>query len=714
MTTSAREQAARPTTAPPLRTNLKAGAATDPLERDADEIADRVMRTPDPGLSVLPCCPRGCPDHGAQTQSRVPPVVAATRGGATREAGAHDPVLTGLATAVREQTRLPTMPRVHAKLEVSHPDDPEEQEAERLAAAVMRMAAPDACDEEIQSDPGTPAVQRACKACGDELRRQPLEEEDEDEEILRAAPQARGAVPAVTPAIASSIRTLQGSGDPLPSQALAFFQPRFGVDLSDVRVHTSSGAAEAARALKARAFTTGHDIVFGSGQYVPDAASGRRLLAHELAHVLQQRGVQKSSPLLSKAVQRQEDESTREGSNVSDALFLSEGAGDALDRLVRTGFYEECVELASDFQLAVEGIEAHLSSQFSHVVDANVGSELAFGADTVREFFELLGEAASRPDVTESDEEQPSETYDAEYAQMIDDLYGFTRAEVDILLAYAAIWDAVLLRNVLIMVAAFVEVYNRALAELTLRALRDNLEAKLRALAAALAEAGRNVYEAWAQTAIDLLLPTITLALVSIGIMNPIIAALVVAGAAIGIDYFLGPDTGVMGAMSNLKSGADGLREAGKEAAEELQRNPEILQRAAVGLKKTEPDLFEALDTGYRYIRNSSELVMSSKVGRVTGTAGKVYSKWAPGLGAVFDAYEVKTADIQYAEAIRTNAQEVDRARAEFVAKYDEAKSMLQRSLALVGAMVKPADELTTIVEDLYDYIQELKAMQAR
>ena len=67
-------------------------------------------------------------------------------------------------------------------------------------------------------------------------------------------------------------------------------EPRFDQDFSRVRVHTDSKAAETARAVNAQAFTVGQDVVFGAGQYAPDTHGGRRLLAHELAHVVQQGG----------------------------------------------------------------------------------------------------------------------------------------------------------------------------------------------------------------------------------------------------------------------------------------------------------------------------------------------------------------------------------------------------------------------------------------
>lgn len=86
----------------------------------------------------------------------------------------------------------------------------------------------------------------------------------------------------------SRIQTLMGGGQPLPESARDFFEPRFGYDFSGVRVHTDGKAAQSARALNAMAFTAGREIVFCAGRYVPDTTEGKRLLAHELAHVVQQ------------------------------------------------------------------------------------------------------------------------------------------------------------------------------------------------------------------------------------------------------------------------------------------------------------------------------------------------------------------------------------------------------------------------------------------
>jgi hypothetical protein len=81
---------------------------------------------------------------------------------------------------------------------------------------------------------------------------------------------------------------LASSGSPLSGETLAYLQPRFGHDFGQVRVHADARAAAAAEAVSAKAFTVGQHLVFGAGEYRPGTPDGDHLLAHELAHVVQQ------------------------------------------------------------------------------------------------------------------------------------------------------------------------------------------------------------------------------------------------------------------------------------------------------------------------------------------------------------------------------------------------------------------------------------------
>jgi hypothetical protein len=92
---------------------------------------------------------------------------------------------------------------------------------------------------------------------------------------------------------------LRSPGRPLDAYTRAFMEPRFGHDFGKVRVHSDAKAGESARTVDALAYTVGQDIVFGAGQYAPGTIPGQRLLAHELAHTVQQSSgasVMKSDP----------------------------------------------------------------------------------------------------------------------------------------------------------------------------------------------------------------------------------------------------------------------------------------------------------------------------------------------------------------------------------------------------------------------------------
>lgn len=97
------------------------------------------------------------------------------------------------------------------------------------------------------------------------------------------APTHRAAAPPIVQSVLSA-----GAGRPLDTPTLAFFEPRFGMDLSAIRVHGGDAAERSARAINARAYAAGHDIVLGPGAPPLSTQAGRRLLAHEIAHTVQE------------------------------------------------------------------------------------------------------------------------------------------------------------------------------------------------------------------------------------------------------------------------------------------------------------------------------------------------------------------------------------------------------------------------------------------
>ena len=168
-------------------------------------------------------------------------------------------------------------------------EEEEEEEpiqAQPLAAQITPLVQRQDEDEEEEEEEPIQAKPLAAQITP-LVQRQDEDEEEEEEEPIQAKP-ARGPTPRVGPGLAAQIRSLKGGGRPLSRAERGFFEPRFGYDFGRVRVHTNGRAAELSRSLKARAFTHGRDIVLGSGRYRSGLDQGRRLLAHELTHVVQQ------------------------------------------------------------------------------------------------------------------------------------------------------------------------------------------------------------------------------------------------------------------------------------------------------------------------------------------------------------------------------------------------------------------------------------------
>jgi Domain of unknown function (DUF4157) len=151
-----------------------------------------------------------------------------------------------------EQKKLVGTP-LQPKLRINEPGDRYEQEADRIADGIMGSA------HHSPTQAVSPQLQRL------------------------GADQA-GSVAA--PAIVGNV--LSAPGQPLDAATRAFFEPRFGHDFGRVRVHAGGMAEQSARDVNAVAYTVGHDVVFGAGRFAPGTHEGRRLIAHELSHVVQQ------------------------------------------------------------------------------------------------------------------------------------------------------------------------------------------------------------------------------------------------------------------------------------------------------------------------------------------------------------------------------------------------------------------------------------------
>jgi hypothetical protein len=151
--------------------------------------------------------------------------------------------------------------RIQAKLAINQPGDEYEQEADRVAGEIVL----------------SPGLQRGSHMPGGQA-----------EPLIRRRVMEGGSAEAEAPAIVDEV--LRSSGQPLDRSSREFFEDRFGHELGRVRVHHDARAAESAQAVNAQAYTSGQDVVFAAGKYDPSSLDGKRLLAHELTHVIQQGG----------------------------------------------------------------------------------------------------------------------------------------------------------------------------------------------------------------------------------------------------------------------------------------------------------------------------------------------------------------------------------------------------------------------------------------
>jgi Domain of unknown function (DUF4157) len=160
------------------------------------------------------------------------------------------------------------------KLSVNQPNDPEsfrdEQEADTVAEKVTGMN--DSSTQKLFFRP--PAIQRKCAHCEEEEKK--AQRKESNNETIEASAQTE-----------NYIASLSG-GKQLSKNERDFFEPGLGYDFSNVRLHTGNEANQSAENINALAYTHGNDIVFASNQYQPGTNEGRKLLAHELTHVVQQ------------------------------------------------------------------------------------------------------------------------------------------------------------------------------------------------------------------------------------------------------------------------------------------------------------------------------------------------------------------------------------------------------------------------------------------
>jgi hypothetical protein len=249
--------------------------------------------------------------------------------------------------------------RLQTKLAIGQPGDKYEREADTVAQRVVSMPestvqrATDDKKKEIQKAPLvsgiTPLVQSAVDEkkelqktpVGDDKKEQGIQRtpvaddkekepgikrkavDDKKEDALQKKEGAGNTSSMSTTAtghVESTINSSKGGGHPLSENDRSYFEPRFGTSFEDVRLHTDTQAAQVSGDLNAQAFTVGKDVFFGAGKFDTGSGAGKRLMAHELTHVVQQMN-SKTKALNQKTIQKQDKKDLKSDNEQKDVLL---------------------------------------------------------------------------------------------------------------------------------------------------------------------------------------------------------------------------------------------------------------------------------------------------------------------------------------------------------------------------------------------------------
>lgn len=231
-----------------LQFKLKVGGVNDREEKEADAVADKVMRMPSSGAAM-------CPPGGVQVQM--------------------SPMINRKCTDCEKEEKVSRKAREEEKEEVARRKEKEDE-----------LKRKEKKEEEKEG-----VVQRKAEV---PVKEEKLEEEKQQIQRKGAAMAAGGYA---SSKMSASIQRTRGGGSPLPRSVSSEMGGKIGADFSGVRVHTGTYAKDFNQGLGARAFTVGRDIYFNSGEYNPHSNTGKTLLAHELTHTVQQGAVARREPV---------------------------------------------------------------------------------------------------------------------------------------------------------------------------------------------------------------------------------------------------------------------------------------------------------------------------------------------------------------------------------------------------------------------------------
>ena len=307
-------------TNPAVQPKLEVGAPDDEHEREADDVAAAVMRKPEDGdpspsssADTIQRAPEdkkkppaaGGATHAAPAKGKASPAPAPTKKAPAPAAGKKDagkpkpalpkpkPKLPGSAKAPApgvkpgDEKRKPGDPK--GKSEPAKPDAKDKVKTPAQGPKSSDKPKTGTTAKPVPAGQAPPSSEHAGGPPQHLITPPSQSERKPDEAVVAAKPSSPGTVPAVTPSAARTIQSAQGGGQPLTPADRSFYESRMGRDLGNVRVHDNAAAHDAARDIKARAFTYGQDVFFAAGRHQPGTSAGRELMAHELAHTIQQR-----------------------------------------------------------------------------------------------------------------------------------------------------------------------------------------------------------------------------------------------------------------------------------------------------------------------------------------------------------------------------------------------------------------------------------------
>ncbi|MEX0769197.1 MAG: DUF4157 domain-containing protein [Balneolaceae bacterium] len=291
---------------PLIQPELEVGRPGDKYEQEADEVARRVMMQP---------------ETEEEEAVRMQP-----------------------AEEKEEALQMQAMDEEEEALQMQPAEDEDEmmqmQPAEEEDEALQMQAVEDeeesvrmqTGDEEeilqaqVEEEEGEEVVQAQAEEEEEMLQMQAMDEEDEvvqTQPALRMAASKNGGAGKASPGLANRVAATKGTGSPLNPGTRGEMGNKMGSDFSGVNIHTGHQASQMNQELGAKAFTVGSDIYFNRGQYNPHSSEGKRLLAHELTHTVQQGGAAQ------KKIQREDENDEEDTTSASVAGTLETGRVDA-------------------------------------------------------------------------------------------------------------------------------------------------------------------------------------------------------------------------------------------------------------------------------------------------------------------------------------------------------------------------------------------------